>query len=182
MTQRLPQPDFLRPVRQPGWLAWAACASALLVLAVAALDSHQAWLDRAGSLARLAGAQQRIKQRPAAQRPAEARSTDNRPAEARRWLTRLAHPWPVIWSASEVASVGGISWLGLAHSERGLLQLDGQALDAGAALAAAMALRDQRHKGAALWRDVVLTRIEKTPDGQRFEIVAQLVSSRGAAP
>lgn len=182
MTQHLPQPDFLRPVRQPGRLAWAACATALSVLAVAALHSHQAWQDRALALERLAGAQQRIHQRPAAQRPAETRSTDNRQAEARRWLTRLAQPWPAIWSASEAASVGGISWLGLAHAERGSLQLDGQALDVGAALATAQALRDQRHAGSAMWRDVVLTRIEKTPDGQRFEIVAQRVATGGAAP
>lgn len=182
MTQPLPQPDFLRPVRRPGRLAWAACASALLVLAVAALHNHQAWQDRALSLHRLADAQQRINQRPAALRPAESRSTDNRQAEAGRWLTRLAHPWPAIWSASEAASVGGISWLGLAYGERGSLQLDGQALDAGAALAAAQALRDQRHAGSAMWRDVALTRIEKTPDGQRFEIVAQRVASGGAAP
>ncbi len=178
VTPRLPQPDFLRPVRRPGRLAWAACVTGGLVLAVAALDSQQAWQDRAQALHRLAQARQPSAPPLAADTPAA------RPggSTARHWQQRLASPWPAVWLASETASTGGVAWLGLAHGERGLLQLDGVATDAGAALAAAQALRDQRDAGSALWRDVLLTRIEKTPDGQRFEIVAQRAGPPGAAP
>ncbi len=178
MTPRLPEPDFLRPVRRPGRLAWAACATGVLVLAVAVLDSQQAWQDRARALNGLALARQPSAPPLAASTPAV------RPGggDARHWQQRLASPWAAVWLAGEAASAGGISWLGLAHSERGLLQLDGLAPDAGAALAAAQALRDQRDAGSALWRDVLLTRIEKTPEGERFELVAQRAWPAEAAP
>lgn len=178
MTPRLPQPDFLRPVRRPGRLAWAACVTGWLVLAVAALDSQQAWQDRASALDRLSRARQPSALPPASSQPAASPGL----VQARHWQQRLATPWPAIWQASEVASVGGISWLALRLDARGGLQLDGQATDARAALAAAQALRDQHGAGGMLWRDVVLTRVEKTPEGQRFELVAQRAPAHGRAP
>ncbi len=41
-----PQPDFLRPARGRGLLPWLACATALLVLALAGLDAQHARQQR----------------------------------------------------------------------------------------------------------------------------------------
>ena len=68
MTAALPQPDFLRPVRRPGALAWVGCGTALLVLGAAAADGYSAWQARAAALDTLDRAVQRQQrgQRPAA--------------------------------------------------------------------------------------------------------------------
>lgn len=197
MNPRLPAPDFLRPVRRPGLLAWAWCITGLLVLAAAALDGGAAWSARQQALEQRATAQRRTDRLPAAAAPAvdaaaagagpalspaprqapglgTAAPIDGRRAEAQRWLQRLAHPWPQVWAASEAASVSGVAWLGLEHGERGTLRLAGLAADAGAAFGAAQALREATGSGGARWRDVVLTRIEKVPDGLHFELSAQL--------
>lgn len=221
MSPAAPRPDFLRPVHRPGALAWAGCATGLLVLAAAGLDARSAWLDLRQSQQGLASARSqsppglRLAATPsastaaastpgrasgspsaaagpggaalvAAQRQAEQRQTD-----ARRWLQRLAHPWPEVWTASEVASegaseldsagrsAGGIAWLGFEHDGRASLRLSGLAPDAVSPQRAAQALRAQRggSGGGAVWREVVLSRLERVPEGQRFEITAVLAAS-----
>jgi len=189
--RRTPRPDFLRPARRPGRLAWAACATTLAVLAVAALEAHGAWAARQAATGRLARAERAASatgpiaaappQRPssaagaAATATATATAADRRQADARQWLLRLARPWPAVWAAGEVAALDGIRWLGLDLGERGQLRLDGLAPDATQVLDAAQALRAQPQAGGtAVWRDVVVARIDRTPEGQRFEISAQL--------
>lgn len=191
MTPSSPQPDFLRPTRGPGALAWVWCGTGLLVLVAAGLDARAAWLDRQQSQQRLAAAHQRLDApRAAALRPTSASTTaavppaELRQAEAHRWLQRLAHPWPAVWAASEGASAGGIAWLGFEHDGRASLRLNGLAPDAGAPQAAAQALRAQGDRGGggggAVWRAVLLSRLERVPEGQRFEITAQLAAATEA--
>lgn len=187
-----PGPDFLHPARRPGRLAWAACATALVVLAVAALDAHGAWAARQAAAGRLARAEQALSApgpsaAAAPQRPTSAATAatpaERRQADARQWLQALARPWPAVWSAGEVAAMDGIRWLGLDLGERGQLRLDGLAPDAAQVLDAARALRAQPLAGgAAAWRDVVVARIDRTPDGQRFEISAQLAGAEPRPP
>ena len=178
-------PDFLRPIARPGVLAWAWCASGLLVLAVAAADAASAW----------AGRQQAVLAVQALSRPApsvvpaprrDGRSLAALPdaaaarrAAAQRWLQQLAHPWPQVWAASEAASEPGIAWLVLEHSVQGVLRLEGLAPDEGPAQRAAQVLRDGVGAGAAdaagpRWQDVALVRVERVTGGQRFEISARL--------
>ncbi len=165
----LPQPDFLRPVARPGALAWAWCATGLLVLLATALDSHAAWQLRAQALARLAHASAAAVAVVPAPRPeAQARS-----AEAQRWLQQLAQPWPAVWAASELAP-DGIHWLALSHGAAAGLRLSGLATDLASAQAAAQALRDQQQQGRPLWRGVALATVERVPTGQRFVLVARL--------
>jgi len=188
----VPRPDFLQPARGIGALPWAATATGLLVLGLAALDAQGAWQTRQRALDRLARAQApastvvarsvggasaasagRLPAPPSGDRmPA-----GDRPAEARRWLQRLARPWPAIWAASEVAGADNIAWQGLDLGETGRLRLDGLARETHQALDAAQALRAQHHDGVPLWRDVVVARIDRQADGQRFEIGAQLAGS-----
>ena len=180
-----PQPDFLRPTQGPSALAWAWCGTCLLVLVAAGLDARSAWLDRQQSQQRLAAAQQRVAAPRAALAPATRPTTtvppaELRQAEARRWLQRLAHPWPAVWAASEGASAGGIAWLGVEHDGRASLRLNGLAPDAGSPQEAAQALRSQRDSGGAVWRAVLLSRLDRVPEGQRFEITAQLAAAAEA--
>jgi hypothetical protein len=187
LRPRLPQPDFLRPVARPGALAWAWLATGLLVLGAAGLEAREAWLDREQALLRLDGARHRIAAaaaapaRPAADLPAP---SAERAAQARRWLARLARPWPAVWAANEnaAAEAGAIRWLGFELNEAGQLRLSGLAGDALMPQAATEALRLQQHLGDALWRDVVLAGIERVPEGQRFEILARLVDRPDATP
>ena len=186
-------PDFLRPIARPGVLAWAWCASGLLVLAVAAADAASAW----------AGRQQAVLAGQALSRPApsvvpaprrDGRSLAALPdaaaarrAAAQRWLQQLAHPWPQVWAASEAASEPGIAWLVLEHSVQGVLRLEGLAPDEGPAQRAAQVLRDGVGAGAAdaagpRWQDVALVRVERVTGGQRFEISARLGPGPSPAP
>ena len=186
-------PDFLRPVARPGALAWAWCATGLLVLAVATADAAAAW----------AGRQQAVLAVQALNRPAPAvvpapRRDGRTPAAlpdaaaaqhaaAQRWLQQLAHPWPQVWAASEAASEPGIAWLVLEHSVQGVLRLEGLAPDEGPAQRAAQVLRDGVGAGAAdaagpRWQDVALVRVERVTGGQRFEISARLGPGPSPAP
>lgn len=185
MTAALPQPDFLRPVARPGWLAWAWCGTGLLVLAVSAADSHAAWQARQQAQDRLARAQPgpaRAALPPARAGAAQAASLRSaaqaRQAEAGRWQQQLALPWPAVWAASETAP-GGIQWLLLDHGSTGGLRLAGLAASVVAAEAAADAVRQQQLAGSAAWQGVALAAVERVPDGLRFELVARLA---GAAP
>jgi len=196
-----PQPDFLRPMQGPSALAWAWCGTGMLVLAAAGLDARAAWLDRQQAQQRLAAAQQRVdapravmalagstsaadgpgsRQAPATRPSTAVPPAELRQAEARRWLQRLAHPWPAVWAASEGASASGIAWLGFDHDGRTSLRLNGLAPDAGLPHEAAQALRAQGDGGGAVWRTVVLSRLERVPEGQRFEITAQLATAAEA--
>ncbi|OYU97940.1 MAG: hypothetical protein CFE45_18405 [Burkholderiales bacterium PBB5] len=175
MRHGLPRPDFLHPVARPGVLAWAWCATGLLVLAVSGLDARSAWVDRQASARRLA-----LAARPAnpvvAANPDRV-AADKRALEARRWRQRLAHPWPDVWLAGEQASQvvhGHLAWLSLEHDNTGPLRLAGWANDAATAQEAAAALRQQMHDAAPRWAAVRVASVERSSDGQRFELVAQL--------
>ena len=180
MRHGLPRPEFLHPVARPGVLAWAWCATGLLVLAVAGLEARSAWVDQQASAQRLA-----LAARPAS--PVVAASpdrlaADKRALEARRWQQRLAHPWPDVWLAAEQASQavhGRLAWLSLEHDNTGPLRLAGWADEAATAQQAAAALRQQTRDAAPRWAAVRVASVERSSDGQRFEIVAQLT---GAAP
>ena len=186
-------PDVLRPIARPGVLAWAWCATGLLVLAVAAADAASGW----------AGRQQAVLAVQALNRPAPAvvpapRRDGRTPAAlpdaaaaqhaaAQRWLQQLAHPWPQVWAASEAASAPGIAWLVLEHSVQGVLRLEGLAPDEGLAQRAAQVLRDSAGAGAAdaaglRWQDVALVRVERVVGGQRFELSARLGPGLSPAP
>lgn len=175
-----PQPDFLRPVARPGWLAWAWCGTGLLVLAVSAADSHAAWQARQQAQDRLARKQ--AGPAPTALPPAQAgtaqaanlrSAAQARQAEALRWQQQLAHPWPVVWAASE-ATPGGVHWLLLDQGSNGGLRLAGLAADLAAAEAAADAVRQQQQAGSPAWQGVALSAVERVAGGLRFELVAGL--------
>ena len=186
LRPQLPQPDFLQPVARPGALAWAWLATGLLVLGAAGLEAREAWLDRTQALVRLDDAGRRAARAAAPVVPTTARPgpAADRAAEAQRWLQRLARPWPAVWAAAEIATppAESLRWLGMELTESSMLRLSGQADDAATAQAAAQALRQQQHQGAALWHDVVLASIERLPEGQRFEIVARLATAAGTGP
>ncbi|GCL62902.1 hypothetical protein [Pseudaquabacterium pictum] len=178
---RWPRPDFLRPAARAGRLAWAWCATGLLVLAAAGLEGQTAWAERQQALQR----QARAAQQPAASArgPASGDATrrsaeaTQRAAEAARWAAGLAQPWPAVWAASETAPAS-VQWLQLAHGPGGGLRLSGLASDPAAAQAAAQALHQQ-----APWQGVTLASIERLPEGQRFELVARLAGdTRRPAP
>lgn len=180
MRRGLPRPDFLHPVARPGVLAWAWCATGVMVLAVTGLETRSAWVDQQASARRLA-----LAARPAS--PVVVASPDRlanekRALEALRWRQRLAHPWPDVWLAGEQASQavhGRLAWLSLEHDNTGPLRLTGWANDAATAQEAAAALRQQMHDAALRWAAVRVASVERSSDGQRFELVAQLA---GAAP
>lgn len=152
-----PRPDFLRPQRGTAPLAWAACAVALLVLAVAGIEARDAWSAR-----QVVG---RIAAEPPPQPLKKADDTAQRALRQAR--ARLDRPWQAAFSAIEQIETPGVAWLVLDIGERGALRLQGLAPDAPTALAAAETLRRQ---GA--WREVVLGRLDAAPGGlQRFELV-----------
>jgi hypothetical protein len=160
-----PQPDFLRPVRGPHRLAWAACAVALLVLGLAAVDALQAYDARSKAQAL---ATQRA--RPVA-RTAPAPDTPTHSA-TRQALALLERPWPQALAAVENVQVAGVSWLALDVGEQGMLRLEGLAPDTASALAAAEALRAD-----PMWREVLLARMDAAPTGgQRFALQATPVA------
>ncbi len=180
VSQDVPQPDFLRPVARPGWLAWAWCGTGLLVLAVSAADSRDAWQARQLAQDRLA----RVQAVPARTNPPAAppgssqansirSAAQARSAEANRWQQQLGLPWPAVWAASEAAPAG-VQWLLFDHGGGGGLRLAGLAQDVAAGDAAADAVRQQRHAGRPAWQGVALAAVERVRDGQRFELVAHL--------
>ena len=186
-------PDFLRPVARPGVLAWAWCATGLLVLAVAAADAASAWAGRrqavlaVQALSRPAPLVVPAPRRDGRSLAALPDAAAARRAAAQRWLQQLAHPWPQVWAASEAASEPGIAWLVLEHSVQGVLRLEGLAPDEGPAQRAAQVLRDGVGAGAAdaagpRWQDVALVRVERVTGGQRFEISARLGPGPSPAP
>lgn len=162
-------PDFLRPVRGPHRLAWAALAAALLVLATAALDAREAWQSRAAAQAEARAAEHAVDA--AAQPRASARPADaERDRGRRRAAARLARPWPALFTSVEGVQAPGVAWLALEVSDSGSLRLEGQAPDAATALAAAETMKHD-----ALWAEVLVSRIEKAAtDGAppRFVISA----------
>jgi hypothetical protein len=177
-----PRPDFLRPVARPGTLAWAWCATGVLVLAAAALDGHATWQDRSRAQAQLVASRSaatRLAPAPAAPRP-EQRA---REAEARRWLQQLALPWPAVWAGAELAA-DGVTWVAMAVRQDGTaagLRLTGTAATLAPAEATAQALRQQQRDGRPVWQQVALASVERTPEGLRFELVTQLARPAGAA-
>lgn len=185
LASALPRPDFLRPARREGGLAWLACASALLVLGVASVDAWAAWRARQQAQGRLLQSQRQAVEQARARSaaiPGPAPSAGaTSPSAARAWLQRLERPWPVIWAASEAASVEGIAWQSLDLRDNGQLRLQGQAVAAGPALQAGHLLRGQAQAGRNVWREVVVARIDRQDGGQRFEIQARL-NSPGAPP
>ncbi len=187
-------PDFLRPMARPGALAWAWCATGLLVLAVAATDAATAWAGREQAL-QAVQALQKARTALAGQAAPKARTTNSAQTvqtqkpraatdarAAQRWLLQLAHPWPQAWAASESASEPGMAWLTLEHSVQGGLRLEGLATDEGPAQQAARRLRDVADPVGPRWQGVALVRTERVPGGQRFEITAQLRADPEPAP
>ena len=185
----LPQPDFLRPARREGGLAWLACASALLVLGVASADAWAAWQAHQQAQDSLLHSQRQADERARTRRAAKpgqaASASTASPSVAGAWLQRLERPWPAIWAASEAASeagsIGGIAWQSLDLRDNGQLRLQGQAAAAGSALEAGRLLRGQAQAGRSVWRDVVVARIDQQRTGQQFEIQASLNSPVQAA-
>jgi hypothetical protein len=179
----LPQPDFLRPVARPGWLAWAWCGTGLLVLAVTAVDGQSAWQQRQHSQQALAGITAPAQAPAAAARPGSSRlAAQARLTEAARWQQQLALDWPAVWAASEAAP-DGIQWLQFEHGQRSGLRLTGLAADLAPAETAAAVLRGQRDAGAPVWRDVALSAVERVQQGHRFVLVAHLAAEpKGAMP
>jgi hypothetical protein len=181
-------PDFLRPVAKPGALAWAWCATGLLVLAVALADAATAWAGREQAVQKVQAAPalqatpkaQTTTASQTTQTPKLRAATDARAAQ--RWLLQLAHPWPQAWAASESASEPGIAWLTLEHSLQGALRLEGLATDEAPAQQAARRLRDLADPVGPRWQGVALVRTERVPGGQRFEITAQLRADPEPAP
>ncbi len=163
-------PDFLRPTRRPHRLAWASCGTALLVLGVAALEAR----DAAEALAQA----ERAATRPLEPVPPGAPPAPPADPAAQRALDealrRLERPWPASFHGIENIQARGLAWLSLRIDERGTLHLEGRAPDTVTALAAAQLLR--RQPG---WHDVVLGRMESTPEGvQAFEISAAWTEAR----
>lgn len=181
----LPQPDFLRPARREGGLAWLACVSALLVLGVATVDAWAAWQAHQQAQSSLLHSQRQaveLARAPSAVKPNQVSGVGAAPpSAAQAWLQRLQRPWPAIWAASEAASIAGITWQSLDLRDTGQLRLQGQAADAGPALEASRALRQQTQAGRSVWRDVVVARIDRQDGGQRFEIQARLNDPEASA-
>lgn len=183
----LPRPDFLRPARREGGLAWLACASALLVLGVASVDAWAAWQARQQAQDSLLQRQQRQAaeqaRAPSALKPGLAPPAGVATASvAQAWLQRLQRPWPAIWAASESASIEGIAWQSMDLRDNGQLRLRGQAAAAGSALEASRVLRGQTQAGRSVWREVLVARIDRQGLGQQFEIQARLNSPDEPAP
>lgn len=177
----LPQPDFLRPARREGGLAWLVCISALLVLGVAAVDAWAAWQARQQAQSSLLHSQRHAvaqARAPSAVKPNQVPGAGAAPpSAAQTWLQRLQRPWPAIWAAS----IAGITWQSLDLRDTGQLRLQGQAADAGPALEAGRALRQQTQAGRSVWCDVVVARIDRQDGGQRFEIQARLNDREASA-
>lgn len=186
LAPALPRPDFLRPARHEGGLAWLACASALLVLSTASTDAWAAWQARQQAQDSLLQRQrQAVEQARAlsALKPGLAPAAGAAPASAAQaWLQRLQRPWPAIWAASEGASIEGIAWQSLDLRDNGQLRLQGRAAAAGSALDAGLVLRGQAQAGRSVWREVVVARIDRQGLGQHFEIQARLNGAEDPAP
>ena len=178
LAPALPQPDFLRPARRAGGLAWLACASALLVLGLAAVDAWAAWQARQQAQDKLLRSQRQAvelaRARSAVKLPQSPGAGAAPPSVSLAWLQRLERPWPAIWAASEGASSQGMAWQSLDLRDNGQLRLQGQAADTGPALEAGRQLRGQALSGRSLWREVVVARIDRQGSGQHFEIQARL--------
>lgn len=181
IARALPRPDFLRPTRRAGLLAWVWCLTGLLVLAASTLEAAEAWQSREQTLQRLARAgATAATAATGTTAPAADAATRAADVQAARWLQRLALPWPTVFGAAEAAAVEGAQFTGLGFDAQGQLRLEGQSATSDAALAAADALRAASGgDGAAApaWQGVTLARLDSAADGQRFEIVA-----RRAAP
>jgi hypothetical protein len=168
-----PEPDFLPRPPRGRRLAWAACATATLVLGVSALDAREAWQARDDALARLAALQART------HTPAARAATAAPPQALSPVAARLALPWPQLFALAESASLPGVQWLLLdAPAERPELRLEGLVPDAAVASELVGALA--RQPG---WHDVVLTRLQRdTGGGVRFEIGARRQNAGDTAP
>lgn len=177
MKPSLPAPDFLVTRERPSAVAWAAMAAATLLAATAGLDAWQAWTDRDRAVQAReqaeAASRHRTQRAPATRTSAVDRT--ERTAALQRVSARLDHPWREVFLSTEAASGAGIAWLALEHGDGGRLRLEGTAVDVAGALRAARALQ-----GDALWRDVLVSRLERnTGDApQRFELSAQLGRAR----
>lgn len=166
-------PDFLQPQARPGWLAWAWCATAGLVLGVAGWEAAQAWTQRDRAMQ----AVQALQQAAAVRAPASAASAAGaqpRTAAPAPWWPPLAHPWQAVWVAAEAATVPGVAWLALEHSLAGALRLEGQAPDEATAQQAAQRLARADAAPGHRWAEVTLVRTDRVAGGQRFELSAQV--------
>jgi hypothetical protein len=179
MTRGIPQPDFLRPVARPGWLAWAWCITGILVLLVSTADAWAAWQARTQALDRLArgphpAGRVAVPGNPAVAQRATTQAAQDRAlrAEASHWQQQLAWPWPAAWAASETAGPD-IQWLLVDHGSNGPLRLAGLARDLASAEAAAESLRKQPWADGPAWHRVMLSSVDRAPDGLRFELVAR---------
>lgn len=161
LARPAPAPDFQRPLPQPGPLAWAWCAASLLALGVAALEAGSAWQARAQAEALAVPL-------PAARRVQTAATVAPAAAAEALLRQRLAHPWRDVFLASETPAAAGVAWLVLEHQIGGDLRLQGLAADAGQVQRVATALR-----ASPRWREVLVARLEVTPQGRSFEIVAR---------
>jgi hypothetical protein len=168
-----PQPDFLHPVRGPHRLAWLACGTALLVLAMAALDAGQAWSAREaaqGQLAApLAGNGVKPQTKPvAALTPAQQQTRQS----LQKASSSLDRPWPQVFYALENINTNGLAWLALNVAETGALRLEGQSTETQAVMDAAASMR-----GEPALREVLAARIDNAQGGVlRFEISAVAAS------
>jgi hypothetical protein len=154
-------PDFLQPLPRAGAVVWGGLAVSLLVLGLAGLDAHAAWLARNEALALVV---------PRAV-PAALKAIAFNPADA-ALQQRLAHPWREVFLASELPAGGGLIWLNMEHQIGGDLRLQGVAPAAEPVQRAAAALRSR-----PVWRQVLVSRLETEAQGLSFEIVARPVEA-----
>lgn len=171
-------PDFLpRPARPPG-LAWAWCACAVLVFALAADEG----LALAAAREDLARQLERARAAATPLRPAAPVAAPRREAvlAARRVAARLGHPWRTVFEDAEAAAAPGVRWLRLEHdAERGDLRLAATAPNRDAVRATL-----DRLGSTAGWDEVMLLRLEEDARSAvlRFELRARLAVGAGAVP
>jgi hypothetical protein len=175
---RWPRPDFLddahaRPRRGRALFAIGG------VLALCAAAQYAWWqqseFDR---LTQPAPAAQRSAARAAAAPRGAAPSAD---VEARRAANRvvaaLDHPWGTVLATLESATPSGVQWLSLDHIQAsGELRLEGDAVDAGAALGIV-----DRLAARPGWLDVVLVRWQRGAESGGVGSVARPAAEAASA-
>lgn len=181
--------DFLQPEPRASALAWLWLATCASVLAVAALEAHGAWQQRAEAQTPGAHSASLVAARegavPSSPVPPASAADGTGPA-LQDLQARRGHPWAAAFGATELPAVAGLRWLAMEHGATGELRLQGLAKDPDSVHRAAAALRLQ-----PLWRHVLVARLEAheavaagagpAPAGSplSFEIVARL---RAPAP
>ena len=162
--------DFLHPSPRVSALGWAWLGTALLVLGVAALDASSAWQARAQAFAVVQPAAPRLN----VNRPVVVVQTSPADAVLR---TRQAHPWHDVFLATEAPAAAGLVWLSMDHAPGGELRLQGLAADADTVHRVANTLRNR-----PAWRQVLVSRLERQPQGQVVSQVPGQGQVQGQVP